>query len=530
MHQALDAGSDRMKEDAGELNALLAELLDGDLDELQQQRLARCIATDPLAMQAYLEHCELHAFLQWENGLLGGMDAVDLDAPPRAAQTTHFFARRWVGAAAALLAFCATLAFFGLNRAPANVAADESAFAAVLSAVEDARWDREALVPGQALHDGQRLELAQGLAELTFASGAKVMLEGPSSLDVSSAWDATLLDGQAHVAIPAQARGFRLISSDVEIDRGSEFSVVSHEPGVSELFVHEGTLEGSFRDEAGQKRTPLTLRAKESRKFSNLGATDIPDREKRWVKLQRRLLATTPQLETTRLQWHFDGDESLALAAELNGAPESQRIVRTPRGHPASPAIISDGRINSALHISAEGALAFPLPELSKATPRSLTFWIRLEPQDAADRTLAECLVPGGKKGLRPLRIALNDGQERGARGTLQTDQGRLSMISAARIDDGKWHHVAWVFVVGESGPALQYVDGRLDGATSKSAQARPRRLVRQERDELKDGMLLLGGALSLDVDELTLVDRALTPHEIGLMAAPPKASAGTPK
>lgn len=511
-----------------ELQTLLTAMLDGELSADQQRRLAECIRTDPQAKQTYLEHCELHAFLQWEHGLLGGMESLDVTASPEIPSSKAIrvsFVRRWLPAAAvALLAFGATLAVIEFGKTTNEVeSASETSVAAVLSVVKDAQWERDSWVAGQALHDGQRLEIKTGLAEVTFASGAKLMLEGPSSLDVSSAWDATLRQGQVRAAIPTQAQGFRLISAEVEVDRGTEFSLLADEKGASELFVHEGTVEGSFRENNGAKRTPMTLRAKESRRFSKTGAADIQDRERKWVKLQRRLAQELPQQKETAIRWNFDGSGRDLYSAASNGAQLTDRTAAPALGSTADGFATTDGRRNTALRINSGCALAVPLTELSAAKPRTIAFWIRTQSQSAAEPLLAEWLVPGGKGGLRPLRISLNDGLEHGSRGALRMELGRFSVLSAAPIDDGKWHHVAWVFVVGEGGPPLQYVDGRLENATSRAVTAKPRKLVRQEKAEMNDGKLLIGGGSSVDVDELTHVDRALTPHEISQLADPAK-------
>jgi hypothetical protein len=184
-----------------------------------------------------------------------------------------------------------------------------------------------------------------------------------------------------------------------------------------------------------------------------------------------------------------------------------------------------DGRSNSALRIKSGGTLAVPLSELSVAKPRTLSFWVRVQPlsNNRSETLLAEWLVPAGSGGLKPLRVSLNDSLEHGSRGALRMDLGRFSMLSASPIDDGKWHHIAWVFAVGEGGPPLQYVNGRLESTTPRVAEAKPRKIARQNKADLLEGRLLLGGGAQLDIDNLQFTDGAMTPDEISELANPPK-------
>jgi Concanavalin A-like lectin/glucanases superfamily len=304
------------------------------------------------------------------------------------------------------------------------------------------------------------------------------------------------------------------------VDRGSEFSLLADEKGSSELFVHEGTVEGSYRGGNGTARTPWMMNAKEARRFSKLGATDIQDRERKWGKLQR-LAQVVPQRNVSTMSWSFDGGDRNLFAAD--GVSGEERSAAPGSGSSPNHFSSVDGRRNSAVRIKSGGSLAVPLAELSVAKPRTLSFWVRAQPlsSNRSETLLAEWLVPAGSGGLKPLRVSLNDGLEHGSRGALRMDLGRFSVLSASPVDDGKWHHVAWVFVVGEGGPPLQYLDGRLENATPRAAAAKPRRIARPDKASLFDGRLVLGGGAQLDIDELQYTDGALAPQEIGQLANP---------
>jgi hypothetical protein len=78
------------------------------------------------------------------------------------------------------------------------------------------------------LRKGQRVELAKGFAEITFDSGAQVLLQGPASLDVNSAWSAMLHSGKLTASLPPEAAGFSISNQSVKVvDIGTEFTMVA---------------------------------------------------------------------------------------------------------------------------------------------------------------------------------------------------------------------------------------------------------------------------------------------------------------
>ena len=94
------------------------------------------------------------------------------------------------------------------------------------------------------LHKGQNLVLAKGSAVITFASGAKVYLEGPTSLRLSSVNELELISGQIAAKVPHQAVGFAVTSSLGRIvDLGTAFTLSLEAEKSFELHVFEGLVE-----------------------------------------------------------------------------------------------------------------------------------------------------------------------------------------------------------------------------------------------------------------------------------------------
>src|SRR5262249_39556028 len=140
-------------------------------------------------------------------------------------------------------------------------------FVARLTASKECQWkDGSAILPSNYLRKGQRLELVKGLAEVTFDSGALLILEGPASLDLNSAWDATLVRGTLKASVPAQAMGFRISNPSVEVvDLGTEFSMFADSKGAADVLVLRGMVEASPHDPSGQRT--IVLHENQSRHF-----------------------------------------------------------------------------------------------------------------------------------------------------------------------------------------------------------------------------------------------------------------------
>jgi hypothetical protein len=90
---------------------------------------------------------------------------------------------------------------------------------AKLTTAADCLWAEGNAVTkeGACLLPGQAVKLAGGLAEITFACGAKVILQGPASLEIESSKTATLHNGRMTADVPDDLEGFKIRTSVAEI-------------------------------------------------------------------------------------------------------------------------------------------------------------------------------------------------------------------------------------------------------------------------------------------------------------------------
>jgi ferric-dicitrate binding protein FerR (iron transport regulator) len=141
----------------------------------------------------------------------------------------------------------------------------EAEYAAVLKAASDCRWESERLSVGDRLRSGQTLRLKSGVAEIHFASGAIVTLNGPARLQLESASKADLQVGMLSAMVPPKAIGFTISAPGLKVvDLGTRFGVKAATGGKTEVHVFRGRVQASLLDEQGGSLQTLTLNKSEA--------------------------------------------------------------------------------------------------------------------------------------------------------------------------------------------------------------------------------------------------------------------------
>jgi hypothetical protein len=442
--------------------------------------------------------------------------------------------RRSLGllAAAALVTF-----LFWIARQPKSTgdlsAANVEESVAQVTASKDCKWVNSDIVlrAGEFLHKGQRLELANGFAEVTFDSGAQVILEGPVSFEVNSAWDATLHHGTVKASVPPQAIGFRIANPAVEVvDLGTEFTMIADDSGAADVLVLKGAVEASLRNSAEPQT--IRLQEKDSRHFALSGVSSVPDSEQKFVRYQAPLQLDRFAPPTGYVHWSFDEVNGRQCQADTVGLPLNQYTAQVKDAADAAELHVA-GRWQRGLHFDGKAYARASFPGISGTAPRTVAFWVKV-PEDSQ---LSDAYSMVGwraqvqKLGLRPVHIGWNRNPTEGTVGVLRTDYGGGFALGATPLRDGAWHHVAVVFVPGEDPKTPvqvnQYVDGRLEGVGHPSPPGKrgDGTSATSATTESAYETLWLGCRVGLssprkdrfrgDIDELFITDRALEPREI---------------
>lgn len=108
-------------------------------------------------------------------------------------------------------------------------ASHDTAGIATLSYTKDCLWGEDAA----ALETGSRVSagtfhLAEGLAELSFDCGARIVMEGPAEVELESADGVRVISGKVLASVPRQAQGFRVGTPAARLtDQGNDETTVA---------------------------------------------------------------------------------------------------------------------------------------------------------------------------------------------------------------------------------------------------------------------------------------------------------------
>lgn len=495
------------------LEALCNACVDGTLTDAQRRELEARLLASPEARQFYVRFMALNASL---HEYAGESQMEGSPLPKRPSKRLWWLAAA-VGAAAAV---ALVIMLSKPTPEPALVLEDDASGdgVAMLSASENSTWKNGTFQPGQSFAAGEVLNLLSGFAEIAFDCGAKIVLQGPATLEIASAWETALHRGTLRASVPQEAIGFRVRNPEVDVvDLGTDFSVVTDELGASEIFVHEGAVEVHPRQKksTGPRRNKGVLREKEARRFARTGSSEVHDAEKKWQALGKKK-AIASELKSTvihRFQWNAQGSSELV---SLNQ-------------HPLK---FIPGRRQTALQFDGSRGAQVLVPEWPRDQARTIAAWVRIP----ADAPLADAppFISWSRQwhGPQVVELGINDDPALGIVGALELRIGNRRFVGTTVLRDGHWHHVAVVLIRQtrqDKGPMIHqkcFVDGQHEGRSkptlSKKVRAKPNPVP-------KPGLYLAGNFMEEtsdyfvgDLEGLVIADGSMNQADVVQMMREP--------
>jgi len=444
-------------------------------------------------------------------------------------------------AAIAAVAAAVTVWVLQSVRVGDEKAAPRPTILARLTLDDEAEWADSSL---KARNDGWleagRLNLKSGLAEVTFGSGARVMLEGPVVFDIEQTNRGFLKRGQLTAEVPGPASGFVINTPTLNVvDLGTRFGLRVKTGGESEIHVMQGVVEVS---RARGSSVPLVLT-----EGLAVAADKRPQSRLKPVTYEghRFVLPTEQNIASSMDHFlHYGFDESGGAEIDdtgmgLEGGPfDISLLSEADRLTQASPKRTA-GVVGRGLAFEQGNRLEAIGPALLAGgkSPWTVMFWTKVPPK-AGKNTEREMVTWGSEE--RSWKVRWNVDGNVGAAGALRVDYGMGHATGATDLRDGRWHHAAVVFVGSgqedEEGLADSdqadvathvrlYIDGKLEtlsGGKSESV------------DSIEPGAVngvssfSLGGSGSFEgwLDEFYLFETAASPatilelYEQGVLAA----------
>lgn len=141
-----------------------------------------------------------------------------------------------------------------------------------ITATRNCRWHTptDAMGFGAKLYAGRQLNLDAGIAEITFENGAKVLIEGPATLDLKSQSQAMLKAGQLSATVPQQTTDFWLSTPQIGVgdsramSQAAEFGLVANAATGGEVHVFRGVVQAHLIGPAGTHIKTLELNHSEA--------------------------------------------------------------------------------------------------------------------------------------------------------------------------------------------------------------------------------------------------------------------------
>jgi hypothetical protein len=465
-----------------EFDDVVAAVCHGSATEAEMRALNELLRANPAARDEYLLRVELHARLASEPDLFVRRTELDAQAglpdfslgdrggisSSKPQEPRHKRAPWRVLA----LAACFVLLAAGIGdlwwRWTGTKKGSTSAAVAMLSRAVDARWGKgtQRLRVGGALEPG-RLRLESGLAQVVFYSGARVVLEGPTELQLISPTEAACPAGRLLAEVPEPAHGFRLRTTQLSVvDLGTSFGIDAL-GGRTEVHVFTGTVEffagkapkqslKEGRAAVVQGSAPPRFMAANEAAFGSLfelqklSSAAQSVRYDQWRVWSARLNRDPSLIVHLDLETLGDSDWTLSNASEKNGAIADATVVGCQRAEGRWPEkqALEFQSVNDRVRMAVPG-------EFESLT---LAAWVRIKGLDRQFNSLFMCdgFEPGTVHWLIRNDGVLSLGVKGPGTGNFQI----MASPPVLTLDKfGMWTHLA-VVLDGKTGRLVHYVNG----------------------------------------------------------------------
>lgn len=248
---------------SAELRRLADGMLEGRLSRADAARLEELLESDPAAMDYWLDTARREDELR---RVLDGMSADTAASTPATADQRRWF-RLWIPmaiAAAAAVVLLVARHLPGPHSPPETAGPPDRSTApagppARLTNALDVDWISTPALPGQDL-GRQTLVFASGLAEITHATGTRLLIEGPARYEITGENSGKLAHGRLVASVPPGAEGYTVEYADGRIvDIGTEFALdIPEHAGPPEVGVFRGEVRVLPGHTQPEQAAPLT--------------------------------------------------------------------------------------------------------------------------------------------------------------------------------------------------------------------------------------------------------------------------------
>lgn len=410
----------------------MQQYADGTASAETVAQLEAALCEDPEFRALFLEYLYLDSALSAETTARNA--AAENVIPMRKVPQSP---ARWLAFAAVLLATLAAAIWM-------LVPGTSSKTVASIRRSVAAEWEGAAPKAGESLKPGW-LRLKSGAAQVDFARGARVVLEGPAEFQLVSDNEGRLQSGKARAIVPPSARGFTVRGEGfTAVDHGTEFGVMAGAKPEVHVFAGSVSVRGD---------TEHILTTNEAARVSPSIIQAIPAQPENFLSEPRLAsLETSAGLKSHPSAMAFYDFETVA-PVQANGVagreiPAAASGTWTEGRWPGSKAL-RFGRSQDRARFTVPGEM------------RSITLlaWARVDALHNTQSSLlmSEAELPGDvhwylhSGGVLGFAVIGQDHRWKGAQ----------TPVVLRRENFGKWNFFAVTFD-GETGVATHYLNGRM--------------------------------------------------------------------
>ena len=320
-----------------EFDEAVAAVCHGSASDEQMRGLNALLRSDSVARDEYILRLELHSRLASEpdlfvsseqeateaslpgRGITLPQNVPNLESPRRSRKRKL----NWVVALAACVALLAAGWWGSRLSQPGERKGTTSKAVAMLNRAVDVQWEQRGDAPrlGAPLEPGW-LRLKSGLAQIVFYSGVRVVIEGPTDLQLVSPNEATCQSGRLIAEVPPQAKGFRVNTPLMNVtDLGTSFGLDAKERR-TELHVFKGSVEfqptastakQNLNEGAGavaERSRPARLISANPSAFASLFELQLKSSDAEVLRHEQWRAASSRLDEDPSLLVHFDFEQT----------------------------------------------------------------------------------------------------------------------------------------------------------------------------------------------------------------------------
>ena len=433
-------------------------LFDGNLTAEEFAELEKCLEECPEARTRFMEHADLHNLLGQKFSMpesvarsMKGLTSVDRLVSRERRRSANYA----VMAAAAALILLGVVFKVTFVKEPLPLVTFRTSDDALFS-VSHASSAKEELAPG-TLAKGSRLLLRQGAVKLTLATGVIAMVEAPADFTLQAENRIQQNRGKIRFEVPAKARGFQVLTPDLQItDLGTEFGVLASPETPDEVHVFKGKVEVAHRHGLRKKEVLAGQVARVAGPAGRLGP--IPLRPEEFLEFLR------PRIPHLRFSFDSMDGETIPVAGDHPDVPALSASWIPGRTDPGQPVLVP-GKFGKAHRNYGKGDhIRTNWPGISGRSHRSVAVWLRLSPDKPEFKR--ESIVVWGDTGEfgGKFDVGWNFHPDAGQVGALRITCGPGYVVGTTDLRDGQWHHLAVVFGCEPDPetriPVRLYVDG----------------------------------------------------------------------